>query len=135
MKRYKLPQQEVIQEKAALEEELKTLTQDNVSKETELQTLRHVVEEKTTACTEAESKLAEEIKSNEEHRQTITALRADVSNLTIKIAEYQTDANAAKAAIEVLEANYQRETNDWNEYKDSLKKSLDESEKATSSIS
>lgn len=122
-------QNEIINEKHELEEKVKTLDQDNVTKEAEIKTLRELVEEKTTACAEVESKLSAETKTNEEHRQTINGLRADVSNLTTEIAEYKSNADAVKATMESMQAEFNNTASTWNEYKESLKKSLAESEK------
>lgn len=127
-------QSELIKEKQDLEAKVETLDTENLNKENDIKLLRETVEEKTTACAEAEAKLAAQVKTTEDYRQTITTLRADVSNLTTEISEYKAKADASTATVESLTAEYKREANQWAEFEESLKKSLTESEKQRESL-
>jgi chromosome segregation ATPase len=122
-------QAELTTEKRTLEEKLKELDADNLIKESELKSLRETVEEKTSAFTEVENKLATEVKTTEEQRQTINSLRTDVSKLTSEISEYKGQVNASTTALESLKVNYECEAGERAEFEENLKKSLAESEK------
>lgn len=116
-------------EKQELEAKVDTLDAENTNKDNDLKALRQAIEEKDEAYTSAETKLAAQTKANEEYRQTIQTLRADVSNLSNEILEYKSKADASTATIETVTAEYKREADQWAEFEESLKKSLLESEK------
>lgn len=127
-------QSDLIKEKQVLEAKVEDLVSEKLDKENEIKSLREIVEEKNVACVVAETKLATQAKTTEECRQTVSTLRADVSNLTNEIADYKAKVEASNATLEMAKKEYSREAIRWAEFEESLKNTLVESEKQRENI-
>ncbi|CEP13769.1 hypothetical protein [Parasitella parasitica] len=103
-------QAELTAEKASLEDKLKLLEVDVNAKQEEIDSLKQSVEAKTTALAEAEAKFEAESKIAEEQRQTINALRSDVSNLTFEISQYKATIANGSAREETLKSELEHES-------------------------
>jgi chromosome segregation ATPase len=128
-------QQELVEEKKALEEKVKQLDAEHTAKKEEIENLQQTLQDKTVALTDVQGKLESESKVAEEQRQTINTLRADVSNLTFEISQYKATIAASTNREASLKSELERKINEESESEESWKQKFNDLEKQREKLS